>query len=301
MATAYRLQSVGAALNAAANLLQPSPSAALDAQLLLAQVLGCTRGALLARGDESLPDDRQQAFHQLLQRRARGEPLAYLTGRREFWSLELAVTPAVLVPRPETELVVERALALAPTAMTGASEVADLGTGSGAIALALARERPQWRVTATDRSAAALATAIANAQALGLTDVQFLISDWFQALGGRRFSLIASNPPYIAAGDAALDDPALRHEPLAALTSGPTGLEALAVLVAGAPDHLLPAGWLVLEHGASQGPAVAELLVTQGFRHVRCHTDLAGLPRVTEAQWPSTMPSTSRAHHHDTF
>ena len=258
--------------------------AALDAQLLLAHVLACPRSTLLARDAEPLRADLAAVFGQLVARRARGEPLAYITGRRQFWTLELQVSRAVLVPRPETELLVERCLALlrAPQA-----RVADLGTGSGAIALALASERPGWQITATDQSPAALAVAESNARALGIGNVRFVRGSWFEPLADERFELIASNPPYVGARDPALDDPALRHEPPAALSSGPSGLEALAALVGGAAAHLAADGHLVLEHGAGQQHAVAELLVAQGFRHVRCHADLAGLPRVTEAQRPA--------------
>jgi release factor glutamine methyltransferase len=275
---------IGAALAHAAARLQAMPGASLEAQLLLCHALGCTRSALLIRDEELLEPAQLAAIEGAVERRARGEPLAYITGRKEFWSLELQVTPAVLVPRPETELVVERALALieAPTAT-----IADLGTGSGAIALALARERPGWQLTATDQSTAALAVACGNASALGLANVRFATGDWFVPLAGERYDLLASNPPYIAQGDAALDDPALRHEPPGALASGPTGLEALATLIAGAPAHLQETGWLVLEHGATQADAVADLLVARGFRHVRCHADLADLARVTEAQRPA--------------
>ncbi|MGH8252567.1 MAG: peptide chain release factor N(5)-glutamine methyltransferase [Steroidobacteraceae bacterium] len=256
-------------------------SAALDAQLLLAHALSLPRSVVLAHDADLLRPDQAVAFQQLLSRRANGEPLAYIVGRKEFWTLQLQVTPAVLVPRPETELLVERALALLQAAE---ASVADLGTGSGAIALALASERPRWQVTATDQSSAALAVAAGNARALGLANVRCVGGDWFEPLAGERFDLIASNPPYIAAGDRALADPALRHEPARALSSGATGLEALAALIAGAAAHLLADGWLLLEHGASQQREVADLLVAQGFRHVRCHADLAGLPRVTEAQ-----------------
>ena len=276
---------VAAALARATARLRPAPGAALDAQLLLGNTLARARGMLLAQADELLRPEQLAAYVHAGERRARGEPLAYLTGRKEFWSLDLQVSPAVLVPRPETELVVERCLALFGAA-TG--NVADLGTGSGAIALALARERPGWQITATDRSAAALAVAAANARTLAIDNVRLLAGDWFGPLAGQRYELIASNPPYIAAGDPALDDPALRHEPPAALSSGPTGTEDLAMLIAGADAYLREAGWLVLEHGATQAREVADLLVAHGFRHVRCHADLAGLARVTEAQRPAT-------------
>jgi release factor glutamine methyltransferase len=262
-------------------MLPPEPGASLDAQLLLAHVLARSRSWLLAHADQQLDAAACTAFAALLARRAAGEPLAYITGRREFWSLSLHVNPAVLVPRPETELLVERALALLPPA---AARVADLGTGSGAIALALASERPLWRVTATDQSPAALALAVDNAHALGVKNVDFVAGDWLAALPGAGYALIASNPPYIAEADPALLDLALQHEPRAALCSGPEGLDALRAIVTGAAAHLLPRGWLLLEHGAGQAAAVATMLVAQGFTHVRCHADLAGLPRVTEAQ-----------------
>ena len=273
--------SVATALARASTRLQPAHSAMLDAQVLLGHTLGRSRAELLAQHDELISPGRLADFERAVERRCRGEPLAYIIGSREFWSLQLRVSAAVLVPRPETELVVERCLALLGAQ---SADVADLGTGSGAIALALARERRRWRVTATDRSASALTVAAANARALAIDNVRFRAGDWFDALRGQRFKLIASNPPYIAAADEALHDPALRHEPLVALASGVTGLEDLAALIAGAPAHLFEEGWLVLEHGATQAPDVADLLVAQGFRHVRCHVDLAGLPRVTEAQ-----------------
>jgi release factor glutamine methyltransferase len=256
----------------------------LDAQLLLAHTLARPRSALLAHDTDALRPEQADAFDRLVARRARGEPLAYITGRKQFWTLELRVTPDVLVPRPETELLVERALALVPAPE---ARVADLGTGSGAIALALASERPRWRITATDKSSTALAVAEANARALNVGNVRFAGGAWFDPIAGERYDLIISNPPYIAAHDRALEDPALRHEPPAALSSGPTGLEALAALIGGAGSYLAAAGWLLLEHGANQQQAVADLLVAQGFAHVRCHADLAGLPRVTEAQWPA--------------
>lgn len=257
------------------------PEAAREAELLLAHRLQLPRAFLLAHGERQLNDEDIAGFQALVERRRKGEPFAYIVGQREFWSLPLAVDGAVLVPRPETELVVERALALLGESY---AEVADLGTGSGAIALAIASERPQWQVTATDASARALAVAARNAAALGLQSVRFLHGHWCEPLGAQRFALLLSNPPYVASGDAALRDPALQYEPSDALVSGPDGLAALREIIGDAPAHLLTGGWLVLEHGATQAEAVARLLVEAGFTHVRCHPDLAGLPRVTEAQ-----------------
>jgi release factor glutamine methyltransferase len=257
-----------------------------DAEILLAHVLGRPRSSLLAHGERRADDADVASYRALVARRAAGEPVAYLTGQREFWSLSLAVSPAVLIPRPETELVVERALVLldeAPLPAATVRRVADLGTGSGAIALALASARPSWAVSAADRSAAALEIARRNAATLGLSRIETLAGDWFEPLAQRRFDLICSNPPYIAAGDKALV--ALRFEPAAALVAGPTGLEALRHLVAHAPAYLEPGGWLVLEHGHDQGAAVAAALVATGYARVRCHRDLAGHDRVTEAQW----------------
>lgn len=253
----------------------------LDARLLVGHALGLDHAALVAQSARRLTAAETAALEASVARRLAHEPVARILGTREFWSLPLRVTPDVLVPRPETELVVERVLALLPA---GPQRVADLGTGSGAIALALAHERPQWQLLATDRSAAALAVATGNAQALGLANLGFRQGDWFEPLAGERFHLVASNPPYIALGDAALDDPALRHEPPQALASGPEGLDDLKKLIAAAPAQLLPGGWLVLEHGADQGEAVCALFVAQGWAQVRCHADLAGWPRVSEAR-----------------
>jgi release factor glutamine methyltransferase len=257
-------------------------AAGLDVELLLAHVLATPRARLKSHPEAPVEPAAAERFLALIGRRAAGEPLAYLTGRREFWSFDVAVTPAVLIPRPETELLVERALTLGTQAE---GRAADLGTGSGAIALALARERPRWHIVATDASAPALAVARANAAALGLTSIEFLAGSWFEPLAGARFDLIVSNPPYVAADDPALRDPALAFEPPLALT--PPGGEALAslrVLARGAAAHLLPAGWLLLEHGASQGRQVRAELVAAGFAHVRSHRDLAGHERMTEGQ-----------------
>ena len=254
-----------------------------DAEILLANAWKLTRGELLARAGEPVPPAVAQRFAQLAARRAAGEPVAYLLGRREFWSLEFDVSPAVLVPRPETELLVERVLAnvTAPEA-----RVADLGTGSGAIAIALAHERPRWRVTGTDVSADALAIARRNGERLVESRVEWLPSPaWFEPLAGRRFEAVASNPPYIAGDDPVLQGDGLRFEPEVALTPGGDGTAALLTLINGAPGHLVADGWLCLEHGATQGPGLRAALVARGFTHVTSHRDLAGHERVTEGKW----------------
>jgi release factor glutamine methyltransferase len=260
---------------------EPASSAELDAGLLLAHALGTTRAQVIAHAERAVDAATLERYHTLIERRARGEPLAYLTGWREFWSLRLAVTPAVLVPRPETELLVERALVLhAPPA----AAVADLGTGCGAIALALATERPAWRIIATDVSAAALEVARANAAALALERVGFRRGNWYRPLAEERFDLLVSNPPYVAAQDPLLSRPPLALEPRLALTPGADALECLRILARGAPAHLEAGGWLLLEHGADQAAAVRSELVAAGFRYVRSHRDLAGRERITEGQ-----------------
>jgi release factor glutamine methyltransferase len=254
----------------------------LDAELLLAHALSMSRAQLKAHPENLPSSERARRYTELIDRRVAGEPVAYILGYRDFWTLRLAVNPSVLVPRPETELLVERALALGPR---GPGRVADLGTGSGAIALALASERPQWTITATDTSEAALGTARANASMLSLVGVELVKGEWFAPLTGRRFDLVVSNPPYVAQGDPALQDAALKHEPQIALAAGPDGLSSLREIVHSAPHHLERRGWLILEHGSDQAAAVARELVVRGFGHVRSHRDLAGHERITEAQW----------------
>jgi release factor glutamine methyltransferase len=263
-------------------------SLTLDAELLLAHVLGKNRTYLATHPEAEATADQAARFGELLERRAAGEPIAYIVGYRDFWTLTLAVNPSVLVPRPETELLVERTLALGPA---GRAAVADLGTGSGAIALALARERSQWSVTAVDTSAAALATARANAISLKLS-VEFLEGAWFAPLKNRRFHVVASNPPYVSEGDEALKGATLQHEPRIALVSGSDGLDAIREIVLAAPDYLERHGWLILEHGSDQAAAVSHELVGRGFGHVRSHRDLAGHWRLTEAQWATPQEDT---------
>lgn len=252
---------------------------AVDAQWLLLHVLQQPHGWLFAHRGDSLREDVAAAFETLVARRERGEPVAYLTGRRGFWSLDLDVDAAVLIPRPETELLVE--LALQRIAPESAATIADLGTGSGAIALALARERPRAQVHAVDASAAALAVAGRNARRLGLRNVALHEGDWFAPLAGLRFAMIASNPPYIESGDPHLTQGDLRFEPALALASGADGLDAIRSIVRDAPAHLDAGGWLLLEHGWNQGAAVRALLEAAGLDEVATHRDLEGRDRVT--------------------
>jgi release factor glutamine methyltransferase len=254
-----------------------SPTALLDAEILLAHVLGTTRAALAAAPGRRLAPSQSKTLEAMALRRIDGEPVAYLTGRRGFWSLELEVTSDVLVPRPETELVVE--LALSALARVSRPVVLDLGTGSGAIALAIARERDDAAVTAIDASAAALAVARRNAERLGIWNVHFLHGSWYEPVGAGRFDVIVSNPPYVAENDPALA--ALAHEPRLALVSGRDGLDALAEVCAGAGAHLRPAGVLLVEHGAAQGAAVRRLMSDAGLAGVATHRDLAAHERVT--------------------
>ena len=262
---------------AAKELAIESDSPRLDAELLMAHTLGCTRSMLLVHDDALLSPADDAAFAALLAQRLDRVPVAYLTGVKEFWSLSLQITPAVLVPRPETEGVVEQALRLLPAGSTG--RVLDLGTGSGAIALAIATERPQALVTGTDLSEAALAVAATNGARLGLERIRWRAGSWFDAVPGERYDLVVSNPPYVAANDPHLQ--ALTAEPRAALSAGPGGLEAYELIIPAARDHLTATGWIVLEHGASQAPEIQNLLEVNGFYNVRSHPDYAGALRVT--------------------
>jgi len=242
-------------------------------------VTSLARTALITRAHDLLSPAHEERLHELLARRVRGEPVAYLTGRREFWSLELNVTPDVLIPRPETELLVEQALMRIPEDSDWT--IADLGTGSGAIALAIAKERPRCRVIATDASAAALAVACGNAARLGITNIEFRHGDWFAPLAGMKFDLIASNPPYVAEGDLHLSQGDVRFEPQTALIAGTNGLAAVRVIAHDAHRHLRRGGVLLLEHGFDQAPAVCAILTGQGYEAVATCPDLQGLPRIS--------------------
>ena len=277
-------QNLGAiAADAQARLMQAlaldATEARRDVQVLMGCALGVTRAYLLAHGDDPLPPEALARWQSQLTRRLAGEPIAYIVGHREFYGLDFQVTPAVLIPRPETELLVELALALIP--VDAVCETLELGTGSGAIAIAIARNRPLVRVTAVDRSVDALAVARLNAAALQAANVRFVESDWFAALGVKKFDTIVSNPPYVAARDPHLCQGDLRFEPAAALVGGDDGLDCIRAIVAGAPAHLSPGGWLLLEHGYDQAEACQALLHAHGFREVVSHPDLAGTLRVT--------------------
>ena len=252
---------------------------AAEAALLLAHVIGRSRGWLYAHGDALVAGLEASRFADLAARRAAGEPVAYLVGTRGFWRFDLAVGPDTLIPRPETELLVE--LALTRIATQRPVRVADLGTGSGAVALAIASERPHAMLVATDASAGALEVAARNARALSVGNVEFRHGDWFAPLAGERFDLIASNPPYIAEDDAHLAQGDLRFEPRGALASGVDGLDAIRAIVAAAPAHLGERGWLLVEHGWDQGEAVRALFEAAGFTDVATERDLEQRDRVT--------------------
>ena len=272
-----------------AHLLRSAPFDALDNRLLVAHCLRLSREQLITRSEHCLSQEEAEQVTAAFARRRTGEPVAYILGSREFFGLSLRVTPAVLIPRADTELLVELALERAPPG----ARLADFGTGSGAIAIALARNRSDLQVTAVDVSAAALEVARENA-ALHRVSPTFLQSDWYAALErddqARPFDMIVANPPYIVAGDIHLAQGDLPFEPLDALTDHADGLSALRILVTGAPRHLLPGGWLLLEHGYDQAAAVRALLADAGFESVDSWHDLSGIERVSGARMPAAAP-----------
>ena len=254
----------------------------IDAQVLLAHAAGRDRAWLAAHATDPLDAATLDSFFRLARRRRDGEPVAYLVGRREFWGLDLAVDARVLIPRPETETLVEAALA---RILDGrAARVLDLGTGSGAIALAIAKERPAAHVLAVEASAPALALARANVARLQARNVDVVAGDWYDGLDAAPFDVIVSNPPYVAPLDPHLFEGDLRHEPAQALVAPPDGLSALRVVICGAPARLVPGGWLLVEHGHDQADAVRELLAHAGFAGLVALRDLAGVPRVAAGQ-----------------
>lgn len=249
----------------------------LENRILLCHATGLSRIQLITQAERLLSDEEAARLEQLVQRRLDGEPIAYIVGKREFFGLDFAVSEAVLIPRPDTELIVELAIERLPAQ----GRLLDMGTGSGAIAVAVAHSRPDAAVTALDLSEAALSVARANAAGNGV-QVRFLQSDWFGALqADERFALIASNPPYIAAGDEHLSQGDLRFEPAGALTDHADGLSALRIIIAGAPAYLLPGAWVLLEHGYDQAEAVRALLAQQGYTEVQSWRDLGGIERVS--------------------
>lgn len=255
-----------------------------EAEWLIEHVTKFDRSYQLLNLNSNLSYDQLEKINQLVARRSAGEPLAYVLGEQHFWTLKLKVSPAVLIPRPETELLVERALHHLQKSQP--AKVLDLGTGSGAIALAVAKERPDAQILAVDHSLPALEIARENAVLNRIGNVQFLHSDWLAGVMSQRFDLILSNPPYIAAGDPHLEAAVLAHEPTDALISGRDGLTAIRRISAQARDFLVPGGWLALEHGWQQSGAVRQLLESGGLSSVASHADLAGHERVTEAQAP---------------
>lgn len=269
----------------------PGDTPRLDGELLLAHVLGRARSYLYAWPEREIDAAAEARFRDLLARRTAGEPVAYLLGERDFWSLRLAVAESTLIPRPDTERLVEIALERTDALLVERGETSarlvDLGTGTGAIALALATERPSWRLLAIDRLPEAVALARANAQQLALANVEVGCSDWFAALpAGARFHAVVSNPPYLAGDDPHLDQGDVRFEPRSALVAGDRGLADLAHIVATAPDWLLPGGWLLCEHGAEQGEAMRELLRTNGYAEVQSWRDLGDRERVSGGRFP---------------
>lgn len=257
--------------------------ASIDVRLLLQQVLNVNHAWLISHPDDALSADKINVFNTLLDRRLAGEPMAYILGQREFYGLNLKTTSATLIPRPDTEVLVESALAKIPTDIS--TNILDLGTGSGAIALAIASQRPLANITAVDFSEEALQVAQENAASLNLNHVAFIQGSWFAGLANCKFDLIVSNPPYIAKDDVHLQRGDLRFEPITALASGIDGLDDIRMIVANAPQHLNQNGWLMLEHGYDQADVVSRMLVDRGFTQVSHALDLAGIERVTIGCW----------------
>lgn len=275
------------ALNQAiAQLQHLSESATLDAEVLLCHCLGKSRSFLRAWPDKSLTNEQAEQFWHLIKQRQQGQPIAYLTGEREFWSRSFMVSPDVLIPRPDSELLIEISLRLFSPLQTG--NILDLGTGSGILGITLAAERPLAKVMATDISRAALQIALANAKQLGVSNINFLRSSWFEAIAEKAFDLILSNPPYIPADDPHLQQGDVRFEPLSALVSADNGLQDIRILADEARSHLIPGGHLLIEHGYNQLGAVQDIFNAFNYQQIATHHDLSGNPRVTSGVWNPT-------------
>lgn len=272
-------------LSSATEQLSPiSDSARLDAEVLLAHCLQKNRTWLMTWPEKELSDTQLKQFQALLEQRIHGSPIAHITASREFWSLPLKVTPDTLIPRPETELMIEVILQQYP--QTEGIQLADLGTGSGAIALALASEKPDWGIIATDRSPAALKIARENASQLQLNNIQFLEGSWFTPLADMHFDIIASNPPYIPEQDPHLEQGDVRFEPRSALASGSDGLDDIRLLCQQAQHYLHPNGLLIIEHGYDQKDDLYDIFMNSGYKNIQQHHDLAGQPRLTSGTKP---------------
>lgn len=267
--------------------LAQSPTARLDAEVLTAFVCQLSREQLITLDQSTITDQQQYALQQLILRRQQGEPIAYLTGKREFYSLELAVNHTTLIPRPETECLVELVLEKIPPVNTSSPvTIVDLGTGSGAIALAIAKQRPDCQLIATDNSQTALQLATDNAELHAIKNIEFRHGHWFEPLAKNSVHIIVSNPPYIAAGDVHLSRGDVRYEPHTALVAGSDGLDDIRLITGKAKEYLLPGGLLMLEHGAEQAQKVHALLIAAGADNIVCHQDLAGLDRVSSCHFP---------------
>ncbi|MEL0654270.1 peptide chain release factor N(5)-glutamine methyltransferase [Pseudoalteromonas issachenkonii] len=277
-------QTLEQAIAAGANLLAPSSeSAKLDAQVLLLHILQKPRSYLFTWPEHALSDEQQSQFNVFIQRRLKGEPVAHITGLREFWSLSLEVNSTTLIPRPDTETLVEQALEIA---LPATAKVLDLGTGTGAIALALGSEMPSWQITAVDRVSDAVALAARNQQRLAINNVHVKQSNWFSELHGEKFNLIVTNPPYIESSDIHLNQGDVRFEPLSALVANDCGMSDIKQIITQSRDYLSSNGYLLIEHGFEQGEAVRHFFEKMAFVNIKTVKDLGNNDRVTLALWP---------------
>ncbi len=275
---------IAGALALAREMLIDGESPSTDAKVLLAHVLGQSQTYLFTWSDRTLTDEQREQFVKLIDQRQTGHPVAHLIGYRDFWTLRLQVNPSTLIPRPETELLVEKALELLPD---NALAICDLGTGTGAVALAVASERPNLRVTGIDKIEDAVKLAQANAINNNISNAEFLQSHWFSALAGQQFDMLVTNPPYVEEHSEFLQQGDVRFEPRSALTAGEDGLDDIRFIITEARDYLKPGGWLLIEHGFEQGAAIRELFQFSGYTDAETFRDLAGLDRITVAKMPT--------------